>query len=764
MTKSHILGFPRLGPNREYKKVLEQYWHSNIALATLEDAGKEIRRQNWRIQERAGLSFVTVGDFAWYDHILNLSLMINVIAPRFTYGSPVDINTMFRMARGRAPLGKDAHACEMTKWFDTNYHYIVPELSAEQHFELSYAPLFEHIQEAQQQGHSVKVVLPGPLTYLWLGKCAEYEFDKLDLLDGLVKIYEKILVKIKELNVEWVQLDEPILTLDLPTHWGLAFAEAYKELIPKAPKLMLCSYFGDLKENIDIAKKLPVAGLHLDLTCSGDEWRKLAQELPQNRVLSLGIVNGRGVWRTDLNKSLTKLKEAASLRTTEGELWVASSCSLLHCPVDLASESALDKELKQWLAFATQKCHEVALLGEALNNEELGADAKQEFAANVAAIENHKTSSLIHKKEVTSRSAAISEDMKYRQSPFAQRTEIQKKHINLPKFPTTTIGSFPQTAEIRALRGKFKRGAISQEHYEQAMKDEIARTVAIQEKLGLDVLVHGEPERNDMVEYFGELLDGVAVTSKGWVQSYGSRCVKPPIIYGDLSRPHPMTVPWSSYAKEVTKKPMKAMLTGPITILCWSFVREDMSRANVARQVALALRDETVDLEKAGMQIIQMDEPALREGLPLRKRDWQEYLNWAVDSFRISTGGVKDETQIHSHMCYSEFNDIIESIASLDADVISIECSRSKMELLDVFEKFNYPNDIGPGVYDIHSPLVPPVDEMEKLLEKAAQSIATERLWVNPDCGLKTRAWSETEAALKNMVAAAFSMREKYNF
>ena len=761
MTTSHVLGFPRLGPDREYKKALESYWNGKIDANKLEELGAEIRRQNWRAQENAGLSFVTVGDFAWYDHILNVSAMINAVPARFTYSSPVDINTVFRMARGRAPVGKDAHACEMTKWFDTNYHYIVPELQAEQQFALTYCPLFEHIKEAQQQGHSVKVVLPGPVSYLWLSKCVGAEFDKLSLLDGVVAVYEEVLAKVKDMDVEWVQIDEPILTLDLPDDWRAAYATAYKRLSAKSPKIMLTTYFSGMEENFAAVKDLPVAGLHFDAVRS-DEWQQLASQLPQDKVLSLGVINGRDVWRANLQRVADTLKQASSLRPSGSELWVGSSCSLMHSPVDLTTETNLDDELKQWLAFATQKCQEVALLAKVLDDD-LNAEDQQALAASTAAAEEHKVSGRIHKQEVAARVAAINADMEKRASPFTQRAAAQKEHINLPAFPTTTIGSFPQTSEIRVLRGKFKRGEINEESYVAAMKKEIAQTVAKQEEIGLDVLVHGEPERNDMVEYFGELLDGVAVTSNGWVQSYGSRCVKPPIIYGDVSRPTAMTVPWSAYAKEVTDKPMKAMLTGPVTILCWSFVRDDISRAAVARQIALTLRDEAVDLEKAGMQMIQIDEPALREGLPLRRRNWQEYLDWAVEVFRLSSCGVRDETQIHSHMCYSEFNDIIESIAALDADVISIECSRSKMELLDVFDKFNYPNEIGPGVYDIHSPLVPPSIEMEELLEKAAKRIPAERLWVNPDCGLKTRAWPETTAALKNMVAAAITMRQKHS-
>ena len=756
-----------MGKDREYKKAVEAYWNGKSKLDDLEAAGSDIRRDNWKIQQEAGLNYVTVGDFAWYDHILNLSMMLGVIPARFTADTEKpDINTMFRMARGRAPVGEDAHACEMTKWFDTNYHYLVPEFEKEQKFRVGeYLPLMEHIKEAKEQGHNIKAVLTGPLTYLWLGKCADENFDKLSLIDDLCHAYADILAKVKELGVEWIQIDEPILALDLPQEWLDTYQAAYDKIAINAPNILLATYFGGFTgkqgSNFSAIRNLPIDGLHLDITRNSNwkeetkEWNKIAAD----KVLSLGLIDGRDVWRSDLAAKFDMVKEVVS--DTTQRVWVGSSCSLQHCPVDLASENKLDDELKQWLAFARQKCREVALLSKAVI-EEVTAEEQQEIDENVKAAEERRSSNRIHKKEVAERVAKITQDMKNRSSVFSERAKKQKEHLNLPAFPTTTIGSFPQTPGIRSLRGKFKRGDIAEAQYIKAMQDEITATVTKQEKLGLDVLVHGEPERNDMVEYFGELLGGVAVTSYGWVQSYGSRCVKPPIIYGDITRSEPMTVPWSSYAKEITGKPMKAMLTGPVTILCWSFVRDDISRAKVTEQIGLALRDEVMDLEQAGMKVIQIDEPALREGLPLRRENWREYLTWAVEAFRLAASGVKDETQIHTHMCYSEFNDIIDSIAAMDADVISIECSRSRMELLEVFDKFNYPNEIGPGVYDIHSPLVPPVGEMEELLEKAASKIPAERLWVNPDCGLKTRAWPETEAALKNMVAAAENMRAKH--
>ena len=749
MHKTHILGFPRLGTKREYKKALEAYWHEKISLAELNRQGEEIRRKNWQLQADAGLDFVTVGDFAWYDHVLNTSLMVDAVPARFR-DEKISLDTLFRMARGRAPSGKDVHPCEMTKWFDTNYHYLVPELSRHQAFNLSFTSLFDEIITAQRLGYNPKPVLVGPLSYIWLSRTLDGDFNKLTLATDLCSVYEEILTKLAQMGLEWVQMDEPILVLDLPAEWQQAFRDLYARLHDKGIKILLTSYYGNLGGNFSLVQSLNPHGIHIDATC-GDEWRTIAETLPQESVLSLGIINGRNIWRADLSRLLQNLQEAASLHQNT---WIASSCSLLHTPVDLESEKNL--EIKEWLSFATQKCREIVLLGAGLVNKKEQAiwDASDEAA------ETRARSERIHKPEVAARLAQITESMMKRNSDYSVRAPLQKGVTALPAFPTTTIGSFPQTPAIRQTRSKFKKGELSTEDYKESIRNEIKETVKIQEQLGLDVLVHGEPERNDMVEYFGELLEGVAVTDMGWVQSYGSRCVKPPIIYGDLVRKEPMTIEWIKYAQSRTDKPVKGMLTGPITILCWSFVRNDMARADVARQIALALREEVLDLEKNGVNIIQIDEPALREGLPLRERDWQDYLAWAVECFRLASCGVQDGTQIHSHMCYSQFNDIIESIASLDADVISIECSRSNMKLLDVFDDFKYPNGIGPGVYDIHSPLVPTKRTMEELLAKACTKIPAERLWVNPDCGLKTRGWKETQQALHNMVQAARSMRE----
>lgn len=644
----------------------------------------------------------------------------------------------------------------MTKWFDTNYHYLVPEFSVDQQFHLGWDQLFEEVQEARELGHTVKPVVIGPLTYLWLGKAKGGDFDKLDLLERLLPLYGQIFQRLAELGVEWVQIDEPILVLDLPQAWKNAFERAYN-LIQRDPlKKLVATYFGGLEENLGLAASLPVDGLHIDLVRAPDQYPTILDRLPAYKVLSLGVVNGRNVWRCDLEKALATLQHAHE--KLGDRLWVAPSCSLLHSPVDVGREDQLDAELKSWLAFAVQKCAEVAVLARAVNEPE-APDVLAALAQSRAVQAARATSRRIHKPAVQARVAAITAQDSQRQSPFAQRIDKQRARLNLPLFPTTTIGSFPQTASIRLARQSYKQGKLSEAEYVEAMHSEIKHAVEVQENLGLDVLVHGEAERNDMVEYFAEQLDGYVFTRFGWVQSYGSRCVKPAVIFGDLSRPKAMTVEWIRYAQGLTHKVMKGMLTGPVTMLMWSFPREDVSREVQARQLALAIRDEVLDLEAAGIQIVQIDEAAFREGLPLRRAQWQPYLDWATEVFRLCASGARDETQIHTHMCYSEFNDVIESIAAMDADVITIETSRSDMELLHAFEAFAYPNDIGPGVYDIHSPRVPDASEMANLLRKAAQRIPAERLWVNPDCGLKTRGWPETEAALIHMVTAARQLR-----
>ena len=760
MALSHSLGFPRIGRDRELKKALEAYWKGELDEAGLQAVGRELRAAHWQLQADAGIDLLPVGDFAWYDQVLTHSLTFGVIPERFrpANGKPT-LDTLFGMARGVSnSCCGGVHAQEMTKWFDTNYHYLVPEFTADQPFQLSWEQLFEEVEEARALGHRVKPVLIGPLTYLWLGKAKGSDFDKLDLLERLLPVYGEILQRLAAQGVGWVQIDEPILLLDLPQAWQNAFERAYNLLQREPGKKLIATYFAGLEDNLGLAASLPVDGLHIDLVRAPEQFPTILDRLPAYKVLSLGVVNGRNVWRTDLQAALETLQQAQE-RLGE-RLWVAPSCSLLHSPVDLSREDKLDDELKSWLAFAVQKCAEVALLTTALNDPQ-DARVQAALAFSNAVQASRAQSPRIHKPAVQARLAAIGAADSQRQSPFVTRVEQQRTRLQLPVLPTTTIGSFPQTAAIRLARQAFKAGKLSAGDYTEAMHSEIRHAVEVQENLGLDVLVHGEAERNDMVEYFAEQLDGYAFTRFGWVQSYGSRCVKPAVIYGDLSRPKAMTVAWIGYAQTLTKKVMKGMLTGPVTMLMWSFPRDDISREQQARQLALAIRDEVVDLETAGIKIIQIDEAAFREGLPLRQAQWQGYLNWATEAFRLCASGVRDETQIHTHMCYSEFNDVIESIAAMDADVITIETSRSDMELLEAFERFDYPNDIGPGVYDIHSPRVPDSREMVNLLRKAAQRIPLGRLWVNPDCGLKTRAWPETEAALINMVAAARQLRSE---
>jgi 5-methyltetrahydropteroyltriglutamate--homocysteine methyltransferase len=767
MALAHNLGFPRIGADRELKKALESYWKGSLDQDGLRSVGRQLRATHWQVQKDAGIELLPVGDFAWYDQVLSHSLAFGVIPERFagtkdSRGLPT-LDTLFAMARGGDSCcggshGQEQYAQELTKWFDTNYHYLVPEFTQDQRFQLSWEQLFEEVDEARALGHKVKPVLIGPLTYLWLGKAKGDSFDKLDLLERLLPVYGEILGRLAGQGVEWVQIDEPILTLDLPQDWKNAFERTYHSLQYSPLKKLIATYFSGLEDNLGLAVSLPVDGLHIDLVRAPDQLAAILDRLPTYKVLSLGVVNGRNVWRCDLEQALDPLREAQ--QRFGDNLWVAGSCSLLHSPVDLGREDKLDAELKSWLAFAVQKCEEISLLTTALNDPEASA-VSSALAESRAVQLSRLQSPRIHKPQVQARLAAITAQDSQRQSAFVERIEQQRARLNLPAFPTTTIGSFPQTASIRLARQAFKQGKVSANDYHDAMRHEIRHAVEIQEALGLDVLVHGEAERNDMVEYFAEQLDGYAFTRFGWVQSYGSRCVKPAVIFGDLSRPQAMTVDWISYAQSLTDKHMKGMLTGPVTMLMWSFPREDVSRKVQARQLALAIRDEVVDLEQAGIKIVQIDEAAFREGLPLRRAQWQEYLDWAVEAFRLCASGVRDETQIHTHMCYSEFNDVIESIAAMDADVITIETSRSDMELLEAFKAFDYPNDIGPGVYDIHSPRVPGTEEMVRLMTKAVQHVPAERLWVNPDCGLKTRAWPETEAALVNMVAAARQLRSQ---
>ena len=764
------LGFPRIGDMRQLKKAVEAYWKGQSSQDDLLNTGKELRAHNWKLQQNAGLDQVPSNDFSFYDQVLDMITTLGLIPERYNWdGGQVDLDTYFAMARGRQQGGVDVTAMEMTKWYDTNYHYIVPEFEQGMEPKLSNTKVFDQYEEAKALGIETRPVLIGPATFVFLGKAQFDGFDHEDMVNKLLPVYNEILAKLAEKGAQWVQIDEPVFCLDLcPIGQGVVKA-AYEGLQkPEGLKVLVTSYFDTLRGNADQFYGLPVDALHIDLcrgpnqanTGANDAEKALDEALAKigDKTLSVGIVDGRNIWKNDLTKSLS-LVEKAVAKLGSDKVFVAGSSSLLHTPVDLNSETQLDDQLKSWMAYATQKVDEIATIAKGANE---GRDAiAAEIEASDAVQEDRRTSSRIHNDAVKDRIANITPEMTQRKSPFAERQKVQHAALNLPLYPTTTIGSFPQTPDIRKARAQFKKGEINEAQYKEAMEAEIRAVVDYQHKVDIDILVHGEPERNDMVEYFGEQLAGFAFSKFGWVQSYGSRCVKPPIIFGDVSRPTPMTVEWSKYAQSQTDKIMKGMLTGPITILQWSFVRDDQPRSVTSKQIAFAIRDEVADLEKAGIKMIQIDEAAFREGLPLRKDDWKAYLDNAVEDFRITACCVEDETQIHTHMCYSEFNDVIEQIAAMDADVISIECSRSQMELLEAFIAFKYPNEIGPGVYDIHSPRVPSVDEMVVLLEKAKKNLDERQIWVNPDCGLKTRGWPETEAALKNMVDAAKQMRAK---
>lgn len=765
MIKTHILGFPRMGEHRELKTALERHWRGELPATELEAQAAALRARHWQLQQAAGLDHVTVGDFALYDHVAHLIQLFGCEPARFGFtGDETPLQRYFAMARGTAARdccggahGDGAPALEMTKWFDTNYHYLVPEFDAATDFSLHADRLLAEVDEAIALPASPKVALLGPVSFLYLGKSKQTGFDRLALLKRLLPVYEQLLTRLAARGVTWVQLDEPILGLDLTPAWREALRQAYARLGVVGQPLLLATYFSPLADNLDLACELPVAGLHVDAVRAPAELLPVARRLPPDRELSVGIIDGRNIWRSDLDAALVQLRHVKALRG--GRLWVAASCSLLHVPFSLRHDAALDTELQGWLAGAVEKLDELRVLKRALWGDE--ESVSRELAESRIARATRISSRRVRNAGVAARLQALPADADQRRSPFPARQAAQRQRLNLPAFPTTTIGSFPQTPEIRAARAAFKRGALDEAAYREAMQREIRLAVSKQESLGLDVLVHGEAERNDMVEYFGEQLSGFAFTANGWVQSYGSRCVKPPVLFGDVSRPRPMTVDWTVYAQGLTPKPMKGMLTGPITILQWSFVRDDQPRADTALQIALAIRDEVADLEAAGIAVIQIDEPAIREGLPLRRAAWGSYLAWATRAFRVAASPVRDDTQIHTHMCYSEFNDILPEIAAMDADVITIETSRSDMELLRGFGQFQYPNEIGPGVYDIHSPRVPDTAEMLRLLKKAAEVIPPQQLWVNPDCGLKTRGWVETEAALSRMVEAARSLRKE---
>lgn len=757
MTATHILGYPRIGEKRELKFALEKYWRGELDQNGLKEVATTIRKENWARQQQDGLDFVTAGDFAWYDHVLGTSLLLGHVPKRHNKGFP-DLDTLFRIGRGQSQSNCDCAgeaASDMTKWFNTNYHYIVPEFSSDDQFKVSWTQLLDEINEAQQQGHKVKPVLLGPLSYLYLGKEVEEGFDRLSLLPRLLTAYQAIFAKFEKLGIEWVQVDEPILALELDKVWLDSFKLAY-QVIRSDVKVLLATYFDSVVDSLDKITELDVDGLHIDIAAAPAQLESVVEQLPSEWVLSAGIINGRNVWRANLHSALQTLKP---VKEQLGErLWVASSCSLLHSPVNVEHETKLPEGTKNWFSFAKQKVSEVSWLAKALDGD---VEAIEYCAQYSQPILDRARSTWVNKPQVQNRVAALTETSGDRSAAYTERAHHQQEVLKLPKLPTTTIGSFPQTAEVRKSRAAFKRGEIGAAEYESLMKGFIKDTVERQEATGLDVLVHGEAERNDMVEYFAENLSGFQTTEFGWVQSYGSRCVKPAIVVADIERDKPITVDWSTYAQSLTEKPMKGMLTGPVTILCWTFPREDVTRETIANQLALALQDEVDALQNANINIIQIDEPAIREGLPLKQRDHKEYLDWAVNAFKVSAASARPETQIHTHMCYSEFNEIIESVAELDADVITIETSRSNMELLNAFEEFNYPNEIGPGVYDIHSPNIPKVEWIEQLIEKAAKRIPVERLWVNPDCGLKTRNWEETEASLTNLVQAAKNLRER---
>ena len=756
MNTFHLSGYPRIGAKRELKFAVEAFWKGAKTEAELQSVAAEIRRLNWAAQKAAGADLLPVGDFSFYDHVLDLLCALGGIPKRFGFDAAnLSLPEYFQLARGNATQ----FAMEMTKWFDTNYHFIVPEWSADTSFKVNAKNLIAQIKEAKAQGHDIKPTLVGPITLTYLGKKKEdfgCRIEKI-LLPKLLPAYAQLLRELAAEGVDWIQIDEPILATDVAQVWLDAFAPVYKELANTGVRIILGTYFAGVAEHVKLLGSLPVHGVHIDCVRAPEQLAVFAEQFPTNKVLSVGLIDGRNVWKANLTQVIDTLEPVKA--KFQNNLWIAPSCSLLHSPQDLAVEEKLNGEIKSWMAFAAQKLVELGVVKRAL---EQGKDAVQaELAASDAAADDRATNKLIHNDAVKARVAALPKGADQRKSPFAERIKAQQEWMKLPALPTTTIGSFPQTTEIRQARAAFKKGELSAADYDTAMKKEIAYCVEVQEKLEIDVPVHGEAERNDMVEYFGEQLSGYCFSQFGWVQSYGSRCVKPPIIFGDVSRPNPMTVYWSTYAQSLTKRPMKGMLTGPVTMFKWSFVRDDIPLSEVAKQIALALNDEVLDLEKAGIKVIQIDEPAIREAMPLKKAQWDEFLAWACESFRLSSTGAEDSTQIHTHMCYSEFNDILPAIASMDADVITIETSRSDMELLTAFGDFKYPNDIGPGVYDIHSPRVPTEAEVEHLLRKAMEVVPVERLWVNPDCGLKTRGWKETIEQLEVMMAVTKKLRQE---
>ncbi|MFD6375655.1 5-methyltetrahydropteroyltriglutamate--homocysteine S-methyltransferase [Streptomyces albidoflavus] len=756
--RSTMYGYPRQGQHRELKKAVEGYWKGRVGADALKKTAAELRRANWAQLAEAGIDEVPTGDFSYYDHVLDTSVMVGAVPPRHRAAVDADpLDGYFAMARGN----QDVAPLEMTKWFDTNYHYLVPELGPDTVFTADSAKQVAELTEALALGHTARPVLVGPVTYLLLAKPAPgvaEEFEPLTLLDRLLPVYAEVLGDLRAAGAEWVQLDEPALVQDRTPAELNAAARAYRDLgaLTDRPKLLVASYFDRLGEALQVLAKAPVEGLALDFTeAAAANLDDLAAVggLPGKRLVA-GVVNGRNIWINDHEKSLATL---ATLLGLAGRVDVAASCSLLHVPLDTAPERDLDPRILRWLAFARQKTAEIVTLAKGLA-EGTGAVAA-EIAANRAALASRADSPLTRDPAVRARTAAVTEADARRPQPYPERAVAQRERLRLPLLPTTTIGSFPQTGEVRAARADLRAGRIDAAGYEERIAAEIAEVIAFQEKAGIDVLVHGEAERNDMVQYFAEQLTGYLATQHGWVQSYGTRYVRPPVLAGDISRPAPMTVGWTTYAQSLTERPVKGMLTGPVTMLAWSFVRDDQPLGETAAQVALALRDEVADLEAAGTSVIQVDEPALRETLPLRAADRPAYLEWATRAFRLTTGGVAPATQIHTHMCYAEFGDIVQAIDDLDADVISLEAARSHMEVAHELAAHGYPREAGPGVYDIHSPRVPGAEEAAALLREGLAAIPAERLWVNPDCGLKTRGWPETRASLENLVAAARTVR-----
>ncbi|CAB57427.1 homocysteine methyltransferase Met26 [Schizosaccharomyces pombe] len=763
MVKSAVLGFPRIGKNRELKKATEAYWSGKTSAEELLATAKQLRLEHWKLQKAQGVDIIPSNDFSLYDQIMDHSFSFNVIPPRYRLSGLSSLDTYFAMGRGmqRAATADkaavDVPAGEMVKWFDSNYHFLRPEVSEETDFKLSSTKALDEFLEAKEAGIITRPVLVGPVTYLFIAKAAKGSSIKpIELLPKLLPVYVELIKKLTEAGAEYIQIDEPILTLDLPQEILASYKEAY-ETLGKIGKLILTTYFGSLQSNADVLKGLPIAGVHVDVVRAPENLDRALAVLGENQIISVGVVSGRNIWKTDFQKATAIIEKAISAVGSE-RVQVASSSSILHIPHSLSGEDQINPEIKRWFAFAVEKCAELAILTKAANDGP--ASVRAELEANAADCKARAESPITNVEAVRERQSKVTPQMHERKSPFETRYAKQQASLKLPLFPTTTIGSFPQTKEIRVTRNRFAKGLISQEEYDAFIRKEISDVVKFQEEVGLDVLVHGEPERNDMVQYFGERMEGFVFTVNGWVQSYGSRCVRPPIIVGDVYRPAPMTVKESQYAQSITSKPMKGMLTAPITILRWSFPRDDVHDSVQAQQIALGLRDEVLDLEKAGIKVIQCDEPALREGLPLRRAEWDEYLKWAIDAFRLATAAVQDDTQIHSHFCYSDFNDIFDAIQRLDADVVSIENSKSDMKLLNVLSR--YTSCIGPGLFDIHSPRVPPVSEFKERIDAIVKHVPKDHLWLNPDCGLKTRGWPETTADLKNMIAAAREAREQY--